>query len=559
MKHLLTTLSCLAFLLSNCTDTAVPPEEDMLYRMECFYQQERDSALAILDTLRLDRLSRKERAHYNLLWVRANEPYWNAKPQTDSLLNEALQYFSNSDDKYFETIAIMFTARLERLNGKMSESVAHELHALQVIEQCKKVDERLVLYSDKPTDTQNEIDRIRYAITARLGLGYMSCSFWDEGMSLLHKANAYYTKRQNPQLQIFTLIPMGMGYSAKKDFDSAYCCYSQALRLSAETHDNFNHFMNCDAMAQHYLHLYDNHCFENEEEMKGLLLNAIHWHKTELDTLATLGEAMFSSMSASAFDGIASAYCELQQYDSAIYYSKKVIDYQPNNNEKEHARLILYKSYLALGDYENAVLYADDYIKNLDLNGYVEMERGVNLVKSENEKRDELRRLQNESKLRQLRLYVALLLLLAALMALFFIYYRYKKNKELDTLRLLNERQQLQADLEHKRLLSHETLVARAKQTYYKSGEDSKGKVFGIIMADFNAQYPGAVKKLKEAYPDFSDSEIHILVLWSLSFQIKDMAHILGLSENTVGKYRSRIRQKTQTSDIYSLIKPILR
>ena len=47
----------------------------MLYHVECFYQQNPDSAMQILDTLNVDVLSEKERVHYNLLWVKVNEPY----------------------------------------------------------------------------------------------------------------------------------------------------------------------------------------------------------------------------------------------------------------------------------------------------------------------------------------------------------------------------------------------------------------------------------------------------------------------------------------------------
>ena len=124
--------------------------------------------------------------------------------------------------------------------------------------------------------------------------------------------------------------------------------------------------------------------------------------------------------------------------------------------------------------------------------------------------------------------------------------------------KLQSEQQQLQSDIESKKQQSHAMLIAHAKKIYYKGGDDSEGKVFDSIMTEFNAQYPNAQKKLKAAFPDFTDSEIDILILWSLSFQIKDMAHILGLSENTVAKYRSNIRQKTKTADILGLIKPIL-
>ncbi len=47
--------------------TVPPPEEDMLYRVECIYQHNFDSAVRILDTLDPSVLSAKEQAHYSLL------------------------------------------------------------------------------------------------------------------------------------------------------------------------------------------------------------------------------------------------------------------------------------------------------------------------------------------------------------------------------------------------------------------------------------------------------------------------------------------------------------
>ena len=565
LKHLILSFAVFAALFS-CTRTDAPlPEEDMLYRVECFYQQNPDSALQILDTLRLDRLSEKELAHYYLLWVKVNEPYWAYKPESDSMLNEAVQYFLYSNDLYFKALTLMITARFEKLAGNEAESVKNELQALEVIEQCKHVDERLVLYSHEPTDEQNEIDRIKYSIYTRLGMGYMANSLWDEGLYYMHLANRYYTEKQRPFFQILTLVPMGMTYVEKKDFDSSYYCYSEALRLSAETHDNLNYFQVCDALAQYYLSLYDNKRFENDEEKEALLRNAIRWHKTELDTLATLGEAMFLNRSIDGYGGISSAYLELQQYDSSIYYAEKGLIGNGRNVWKENLKKYLFKSHFALSNYEKAAMYAEDLFKNLDLETQKDNEIGVNLAKSESEKHNELQQLQNENQQKRLHLYILLLLLFIALLTLFFFYYRYRKNKELEMMRiqseqqkLQSEQQQLQSDIESKKQQSHAMLIAHARKIYYKDGDDNDGKVFGSIMTEFNAQYPNAQKKLKAALPDFTDSEIDILILWSLSFQIKDMAHILGLSENTVAKYRSNIRQKTKTADILGLIKPIL-
>ena len=66
-----------------------PPEEDILYRVECFYQTNLDSARRILDTLNISAFSEKERAHYCLLRLDAlfDTMFYNA--EIDSLLQVA--------------------------------------------------------------------------------------------------------------------------------------------------------------------------------------------------------------------------------------------------------------------------------------------------------------------------------------------------------------------------------------------------------------------------------------------------------------------------------------
>ena len=46
--------------------TVSPPQEDILYQEEGFFTQKPDSALQILDMLKVGMLSEKERAHYCL-------------------------------------------------------------------------------------------------------------------------------------------------------------------------------------------------------------------------------------------------------------------------------------------------------------------------------------------------------------------------------------------------------------------------------------------------------------------------------------------------------------
>lgn len=65
------------------------------------------------------------------------------------------------------------------------------------------------------------------------------------------------------------------------------------------------------------------------------------------------------------------------------------------------------------------------------------------------------------------------------------------------------------------------------------------------IMAEFEAAYPLAMEQLAAAYPDLKEAERQIAVLNFLQFRAKEEADLLGLSENTVMQYRSKLRKKT--------------
>lgn len=65
------------------------------------------------------------------------------------------------------------------------------------------------------------------------------------------------------------------------------------------------------------------------------------------------------------------------------------------------------------------------------------------------------------------------------------------------------------------------------------------------IMAEFEAAYPLAMERLTATYPDLNKTETYLVVLSFLQFRAKEEADLLGLSENTVMRYRSNLRKKT--------------
>ena len=157
-------LVLLGFLAACKPAQTPPPEEDMLYRVECFYQTNLDSARRILDTLNVSLLSEKERAHYCLLRAKVNDGLRKYN-DFDSLMQVAEKQFVGGKDKYFESMTYWVLARVAQVENLGEQHVLdYRLKALQSIKQCHHVDERFVRFSLKPTDEKNEIDRLKYAI-----------------------------------------------------------------------------------------------------------------------------------------------------------------------------------------------------------------------------------------------------------------------------------------------------------------------------------------------------------------------------------------------------------
>ena len=123
---------------------------------------------------------------------------------------------------------------------------------------------------------------------------------------------------------------------------------------------------------------------------------------------------------------------------------------------------------------------------------------------------------------------------------------RYRKNKELETLKLREAQRQLQAELEQLTTQQRDMLQQQVVAIYQSGQKDRLQR----IMEAFEAAYPRGVEKMKSAYPDLNKTERNLVVLSFLGFRIKEEADLLGLSENTVAKYRSKLNKKVDFDSI---------
>jgi DNA-binding CsgD family transcriptional regulator len=110
--------------------------------------------------------------------------------------------------------------------------------------------------------------------------------------------------------------------------------------------------------------------------------------------------------------------------------------------------------------------------------------------------------------------------------------------------------QQLQTQADDALQQARVMLPQRANEIYRTKVGDRLER----IMAEFEAAYPKALERVAAAYPDLTPTERRIFVLSHLQFRAKEMADLLGLSENTVNQYRYNLRKKTENTSFSAFL-----
>ncbi len=541
----------LAFiLLTACTKPGTPPpEEDMLYRVECFYQKKPDSAKQILDTLNLAVLSDKEQAHYCLLRAKVNDIISPLNPENDSLMQVAENHFVGGKDKYFEALTFFTMAQQHIMkNGSNQTVLDYRLKALQSIEQCQHVDERLVRYSPTPTSEQNEIGRIENAIRFRLGMTYAANHYYRESIAQLKLAEDYYAKNQRHNLRTNAAFMLGNSYIGIQEYDSSLL-YFERGRASAEAMHNIEeeaYYHNCVMLCN--LCRAEDTASIGHSESQHLLHSAIAEGQKGLQLLENVESRLATGYRYEIFDHLSLCHFKLQQYDSSILYGNQALAI---NNKGDQTLLYkrLYNAHKALGDDAQAAHFAE-LVVNREPPG-LEESQSVAEVKEEYEKQLEINRLESEHQLKRYRLYSWIALLLSVIMAMLWMVFRYHKNKEIEALQLREEGLRLQSDNER---IAHEVRRDRLRRVH-KTYTDGKSDAYQRILAEFDATYPKARRNVMEAYPTLNEQEYGLCVLGFLAFRAKEAALLMGFSEHTINHYRTNIRKKTGVGDLKSLIK----
>ena len=528
-----------------------PPEEDALYRLECVYQTCPEDPMLILDTLNVEVLSAREQAHWCLMKAVLITDGKKYGPTFDSLLQVAKDQYIGSNDKYHETMTYWLIAN-KTTNLQQPQQIALDalLKARKSIESCRHVDHRLVDFSPEPTDEKTIIEKLKYFIYLELGMTYGASVYIADAIPPLKLADAYFAQTGDHYNRMSSAYMLGLAYLGIQEFDSCLVHYQDGLR-AAQALGRANDCANFHReLAFYYTYCVEQNHYQTEEERQQLLDNAIREAKEGIAGLTDTAAYSYGYDKQLLLETLASTFFLMKQYDSCIYYGEQAIVVANSNDrlfENYNHYKYLYESYKALGDEKNAVVYAEHLLTMEHPETHM---KDMVAVQEEFNKQEELQQQEEVHHQKSVRLYVVLTVLLAALLILALFIYFYRRSKEAETTRLREAQQQLQAELEQLTVQQKEILQQQARAICQSGQKDRLQRIIEV----FEAAYPHAMEKLGVACPELNRSERNLIVLSFLGLRIKEEADLLGLSENTVMKYRSNLKNRAGLELISALL-----
>ena len=265
---------------------------------------------------------------------------------------------------------------------------------------------------------------------------------------------------------------------------------------------------------------------------------------------------------------IGGVYHSIGQYDSAKVYLEPVFEKDSNNAsiaakylrdialaECDTLKANQYSQVLA----EEAAAAPENLFRASQLNDLFQ-----NYLQKKQEKAEAERRLaeQEAARLRWRRgLAVTVVVVMALGLGLWWWLAKRKKEHEAETHTWHKEKQQLQTQvddaLQQLQTQADDALQQARAMLPQRANEIYSSKVenrLERIMDEFEAAYPEAMGRVAVAFPDLTPTERRIFVLSHLQFRAKEMADLLGLSENTVNQYRYNLRKKTENASFSAFL-----
>ena len=379
----------------------------------------------------------------------------------------------------------------------------------------------------------------------RLG-DLFSAQFMQEPAIYCYKKALAYDRiaQVSPDKIANILYHLGKQYDKLNEADSAACCYEKALELLTER----NALLYRDLISVRALFEYSSH---NDTV-------------NSLDSLKRMtAQATNETERLNRYMIIGGIYQDMRQYDSAKAYFEPVLEFEKESGMASVSARALREIAMSEGD----TLKANQYATMLIEKNTTAAEKQAQVSKLNDMFQNYLQENQEAASLRErrkaVRMTLAMVMALVVLAAVVVILMRRSHRKrmaanEAETQRRLNEalqrhgetERELQTKMEQAAQHTKEVLQQRAKAIYHSEEDDKLQR----IMAEFETTYPRATEKLQKVCPDLSETERKLAILTFLRLRAKEEAELLGLSENTVRKYRSALYKKLDLSQFSVLV-----
>ncbi len=449
-------------------------------------------------------------------------------------LLKAVAYFDSIDDGFL-------SARAHYINGvgcvekdSVVEACTEYLKALEIMETHFAI----VEMQDFATLRPKHLPRFMTLTYSRIGELFASQFMQEPAIDCFKRSLAFDNiEPGSPNNGSCLLLFIGKQYYKLRQCDTAEYYFDEALR---QLHDT------------------NNAVFRDLVSYKALLDYDVHHHvEAPLNDLKRMiTQASDENELLARYTTLGAIYSLEGQYDSALFYLTPVYE---NNNDVVRQRAVstyLRTVYQNLGDSLKADQYAVFIADNQRSEG--ESKAQVSILNElyqrhqqwEQDRTKEQEHQRAARRSRWIRISVVGLLLVVAI-AIVVARRGFGKRLKLQQEKL---GKQLEAAQDALKVKEKDALFTKVNAIY----QDKLGNKAKRIFEAFNEAHPDAVSKLKASYPDLTDTEVDICVLSHFAFRVKEIADILELRENTVAKYRSSIKKKTQIRDAESLMNQVL-
>ncbi len=449
-------------------------------------------------------------------------------------LLKAVAYFDSIDDGFL-------SARAHYINGvgcvekdSVVEACTEYLKALEIMETHFAI----VEMQDFATLRPKHLPRFMTLTYSRIGELFASQFMQEPAIDCFKRSLAFDNiEPGSPNNGSCLLLFIGKQYYKLRQCDTAEYYFDEALR---QLHDT------------------NNAVFRDLVSYKALLDYDVHHHvEAPLNDLKRMiTQASDENELLARYTTLGAIYSLEGQYDSALFYLTPVYE---NNNDVVRQRAVstyLRTVYQNLGDSLKADQYAVFIADNQRSEG--ESKAQVSILNElyqrhqqwEQDRTKEQEHQRAARRSRWIRISVVGLLLVVAI-AIVVARRGFGKRLKLQQEKL---GKQLEAAQDALKVKEKDALFTKVNAIYQDKLSNKAKRIFEA----FNEAHPDAVSKLKASYPDLTDTEVDICVLSHFAFRVKEIADILELRENTVAKYRSSIKKKTQIRDAESLMNQVL-